>query len=92
MSRRANDTMPPMLLAGVLVLFAVWAMDDLRAWAKTWFSAPTAVTRSCPLPSELEQLHIVVRRHGGQALTECLYIGARGSYTRRTVRIAEASR
>lgn len=92
MSRRANDTLPPMLFAGVLVLLAVWAMDDLRAWARTWSSAPAAAARSCPLPSELEQLHIVVRRHGGQVLTECLYVGARGSYTRRTVRVAEASR
>jgi hypothetical protein len=92
MSRRANDTLPPMLFAGVLVLLAVWAMDDLRAWTRTWFSAPAATTRSCPLPSDLEQLHIVVRRHGSEVLTECLYVGARGSYTRRSVRIAESSR
>jgi hypothetical protein len=46
----------------------------------------------CATPAEHEQLHIVVAWHAGTLATQCLYVGTRGSYTRRTVRVAEAAR
>lgn len=38
---------------------------------------------ACPPPSELEQLHIVVTVRAGQLHSECMYVGTRGSYTKR---------
>lgn len=88
--RRANDSLPGMFFIGVLLLLAVWAMDDLRAWTRTWFGAQVSA-RACQSPSEYEQLHIVVTLHDGRLHSQCMYVGTRGAYTRRTVRVGTAA-
>lgn len=37
----------------------------------------------CRVPTEHEQLHIVVRQRDGQIAAECMYVGSRGTYSRR---------
>jgi hypothetical protein len=61
-----------------LLLIAVWAMDDLRAWTRTWFATP-AIAGTCPPPSEHEQLHVVSYWRDGRLLSECMYVGSRGA-------------
>jgi hypothetical protein len=87
MSRRAGDSLPGMFFMGILLLLAVWALDDMRAWARTWFG-PAKIARTCQPPSEHEQLHIVVTLRDGRLHSECMFVGTRGTYARRTVRVS----
>jgi hypothetical protein len=45
---------------------------------------------SCEPPAEFEQLHIVVTKNEGRIAASCMYIGSKGTYTRRSVRQADA--
>lgn len=53
MSRRANDTLPTMLFVGVLLLLGVWALDDLRTWARTWFPPAAIVAAHACVPTQV---------------------------------------
>ena len=63
-----------------LVLVFAFMWPQLEAWfvARTTFPAVAA----CPLPGELEQVHIVVTRQHGQLVAECMFVGSRGTYHR----------
>jgi len=76
----------------LLTLFALaWVIDiapRLPLWLKPGglSNVHTSVPGlNCPAPSPLQQLHIVVHDTGTELVGYCLYITARGEYTRRTV-------
>ena len=84
MIRDASARLPAMFFMGTLLLVAVWSLDDLRAWTRTWFSASSYARTACPAPRADEQLLIVVER-GTKLGATCMYVGA-GSHARRPVR------
>jgi hypothetical protein len=77
--------LPPLMVAVVagalIAALVVWGMPRLLAFADPVHAR--ALKADCPAPAELEQLHIVVTIHSGRLSTECLYVGARGTYQRR---------
>jgi hypothetical protein len=65
----------------------------MRAWTRTWFAAGEIARTwfapaKCQPPSEHEQLHIVVTLRDGRLHSECMFVGTRGTYARRTVRVS----
>lgn len=45
--------------------------------------APAKAVASCTPPTEYEVLHVVVTVRDGALLTECMYLGSTGTYSRR---------
>lgn len=46
----------------------------------------TAIGSPCAAPTEHERLLVVVGWNDGRLAAECVYVGSRGSYSRRSVR------
>jgi hypothetical protein len=67
----------------LLASIALWTVPDLAAWLHRWLPAPlqTSVQAACRIPSEFEQLHIIVRERDGRFVAECMYVGPRGAYS-----------
>lgn len=55
------------------------AADDIR---RDPGAASVPIAAGCPPPTEHEQLHIVIVQRAGQLVTDCRYVGARGTYQR----------
>lgn len=68
-----------LVIAGVLYLGP--ALKGLiLAWALT---VHTSALGHCRMPAEFEQLHIVVANRGDHfAVSDCMYVGTRGTYAR----------
>lgn len=66
-----------LLTAGLFAALALWAADDLRAWARLVFAPPTFVQtpapEGCRLPGEGEHLLIYVVRRGERIAFRCDY-------------------
>ena len=58
------------------LIYADWVTRQKAAQPQ-----PAAIA-SCPQPSELEQMHIVVTRRGDKLVAECMFVGPRGAYHR----------
>ncbi len=83
-------------LAIVLMLITAaicWNADeisaDFRAWRLQALSAPRAFV-ACDPPTEFETLQITVVLREGRLAATCMYLGSRGSYSRRPVRTVAA--
>lgn len=61
----------------------VYALPDIQAWIAG--QAPAVHARAlngCHSPTEHEQLHIIVTHRDGRLVSECMYVGTRGTYTK----------
>jgi len=69
------------LVIGGLVIYLGPALKTLvLAWA---LSVHTSALGHCRLPSEFEQLHIVVANRANQyVLVDCMFVGTKGTYAR----------
>jgi hypothetical protein len=69
-------------LAAIVIYWAVPKLVDLTH-PGVRASVHARALASCRMPTEHEQLHIVVRERDGGLISECMYVGSRGTYGRR---------
>jgi hypothetical protein len=74
-----------------LALFATtfgWlAMDDLKDWlqphvTRAFQTSGIPPSAPCTLPTEHEQMVVVLYWRDGKLASRCMYVGARGTYSR----------
>lgn len=77
-----------LLAAGALAAGVFWAIDDLKEWLQPHVDRvfqtsgiPGAMT--CTLPTEHEQLVIVLSWQQGKLRHRCMFVGSRGTYSRK---------
>ena len=73
------------LLGALLVIgFAIYLGPALKGLILAWaLAVHTSALGDCRLPSEFEQLHIVVANRGNQyVLVDCMFVGTKGTYAR----------
>lgn len=77
---------------GAFIGLVIAYLPEITTWMRARADASIGERAyvSCEPPTEHEQLHIIVTRSEGRIAASCMYIGSRGSYTRRSVRQAEA--
>lgn len=89
-SADAPPSVKLVVIAGIAFAAVVlYALPDLAAWIQG--RAPAAgraavharAQAGCRMPAVFEQLHIVVSQRDGQIAAECMYVGSRGTYSRR---------
>jgi len=69
------------------LLYVHWTeARKLEARAVAMQAQAAAALAACRLPSEHEQMHIVVMRRNGAFVAQCMFVGTRGTYFRRLVR------
>jgi hypothetical protein len=56
---------------------------ELHARAVAMHREAAAALAACRLPTEHEQMHIVVTHRNGALVAQCMFVGSRGTYRRR---------
>lgn len=67
-------------LAGVAAILLIWFAPQLGARIRAIAPVQTSALGACPMPTEFEQLHIRVWLLNGHLVSECMYVGTRGTY------------
>lgn len=89
MNRRlADPRLQTLLAAGIFIGLALWTADDLKAWlgplVQRALPVHTSALGECHAPVEGEQLLIVVTKRGGKVRVDsCMFVGSRGTYSRK---------
>jgi len=81
----STGTKLELLGALVVIGFALYLGPALKSLILAWaLAVHTSALGDCRLPSEFEQLHIVVANRANQyVLVDCMFVGTKGTYAPR---------
>jgi hypothetical protein len=66
------------------LLYVHWHQSRIEhARAVAMHEQAAAALAACRLPTEHEQMHIVVMQRNGAFVAQCMFVGSRGTYRRR---------
>lgn len=86
--RREGDghELHSLLLISALFGAAILYLPEITAWARERADQSIAARSfvACDAPTEHEQLHIVILKREGRIAADCMYLGSRGTYHRRS--------
>lgn len=83
--------MHTLLALGIFVGLLAWAADDLHAWLAphlarlfhmSGLSPATVAKAACTLPTEHEQMVVILYWRDGQLRHRCAFTGSRGTYAK----------